>query len=471
MGKATAVDVQELVVGAKLESPIYDTNGVLLLNAGAVITRDVMIKMIRRGAHRVVVNESELSTVTDRPVSQEAVTDQAIAQLEKKLDERLENLLQSGMMAVENSGPAVRDSVVQHGAAPYDPEQHAAVYRQQLEHAAAAEDVIDEAVNGDDLHAPTMDEIADACIEQLVTDVQSTLSATFDLHTSSVISQHAVQVSTLAMAVGIELGLDAENVKLVGMSAMLADIGMLKVPSSVYEAGRELHRLELMDVQKHPIHTANLLEKHRHRVPTQLHMIAYQAHERCDGSGYPRGRKKKSIHPLARIVYVADAYVAMTSPRPHRPALMPYAAMRALLAETMEGKAAVEVVRGLLRVLSLYPVGSYVKLSDGSVAQVLRPNGEDFGQPIVQVCRTADGSPLADEPAENVIDLRESELSVSRALPSPDRTELDVDPRIEIREEYFREFLDSRSTSFVHKPQSHAPPDKSPAMASDGSET
>jgi hypothetical protein len=88
-------------------------------------------------------------------------------------------------------------------------------------------------------------------------------------------------------------------------------------------------------------------------------LVSYQIHERINGSGYPRGRSEENIHPFARILYVADRYVSLTSLRPHRQPLTPYAAMETLLKSEEERGADPLVVRALLRVISLFPVVSW----------------------------------------------------------------------------------------------------------------
>ena len=66
-------------------------------------------------------------------------------------------------------------------------------------------------------------------------------------------------------------------------------------------------------------------------------IVAYQIHERCDGSGYPRGMVGDDLHVLSKIAAVADAYVGLVSNRWHRKALMPYYAMEKMLHSIPQG--------------------------------------------------------------------------------------------------------------------------------------
>jgi hypothetical protein len=136
------------------------------------------------------------------------------------------------------------------------------------------------------------------------------------------------------------------------------------------------------------------------------------------------------IHPFARILHVADAYLAMTAQRPFRPPLMPYAAMECLVRQAERNQVDADVVRSLLRVLSLFPIGSFVRLSDGRVAQVVRSNAHSFVRPIVAIVEDSSGKAVnsADETA--LVNLSGSNLSVREALPTPGTDQIPLSPEI-----------------------------------------
>ena len=153
-------------------------------------------------------------------------------------------------------------------------------------------------------------------------------------------------------------------------------------------------------------------------LPQGSRMVAYQLHERWNGSGYPRKRQGKQIHLLARIAGIADEFVAKISPRPYRPAMLPHFAMLEMVRGARSGMFDPEVIRALLHTLSLFPIGSFIRLSDGRIGKVIRSNGDDYTNPVVEV-RHPDESP---DEAE-IIDLSESddsELAIETALPKLD---------------------------------------------------
>jgi hypothetical protein len=142
--------------------------------------------------------------------------------------------------------------------------------------------------------------------------------------------------------------------------------------------------------------------------------IAYQMHERPDGTGYPRQRKKEQIHFLSRVAAVADVYVALASPRPFRPGILPHTALQAVTQAAGEGRLDQAAAQALLRTLSAFPLGSYVQLSDGRVGTVLRSNDMLFERPVVETwTRGRLGEPAA------VIDLSvEKDVTIRGPLAS-----------------------------------------------------
>src|SRR5208283_5410057 len=109
---------------------------------------------------------------------------------------------------------------------------------------------------------------------------------------------------------------------------------------------------------RHPVAVFDVLQHHWDHIPAAARMTAYQVHERCDGSGYPRGRTGGQITELSRVAAVADAFVALVSPRPYRPSMIPYYAMETMLKLVRRGLFDHRFVRALLETVSLFPLGS-----------------------------------------------------------------------------------------------------------------
>ncbi len=229
---------------------------------------------------------------------------------------------------------------------------------------------------------------------------------------------HGLNVALLSMSIALSLGYDEQSIYHAGIGALFSDIGMLKVPRSIRFAPRALTRAEWLEIEQHPIHTANALEQVRSMHHGSL-LTAYQTHERSDGSGYPRRRRGASIHPLARVVAVADTYAAMTAKRPHRRhTVLPYHSMVTVLRERTRLDR--HATRAILDCMSLFPIGSEVMLSNASRARVMRSNGDAHTRPVV-VPLDSDGKETGSE-----IDLSQDDSLKVIGVPDPRDTSSDV---------------------------------------------
>lgn len=192
---------------------------------------------------------------------------------------------------------------------------------------------------------------------------------------------HSVNVCVYALFVGVAAGLPGEHLRALGVGALLHDVGKVFCAELCGKQGK-LEPAEWERIRQHPVDGFEILRKHRDLHLFSAH-IAYQHHERLDGTGYPRGLTTEKILPVARMVAVADVYDAMTADRPHAGAREPVAAM----AELQRGAGRVydaEYVRTFLRRMAVYPTGTPLLLKDGTLAVVVGQSG-DPGVPSVRL--------------------------------------------------------------------------------------
>ncbi len=126
-------------------------------------------------------------------------------------------------------------------------------------------------------------------------------------------------VARLSQETAIKLKLGTETAENIKIAALLRDIGMLSIQQQLLQEKRQFSSNELTSLKKHPQNTVQILKQVK--FPWNVDSIILQHHENYDGSGYPTGLKGRNISVGARIVHLADSYVAMTTERPHRPAL------------------------------------------------------------------------------------------------------------------------------------------------------
>ena len=157
---------------------------------------------------------------------------------------------------------------------------------------------------------------------------------------------HSARVAELAADAAARLGLDAGEVEGVRRAGHLHDIGRVGVHPAIWSKPGPLTADEWEQVRLHPYHTERVLS--RSPFFAGLAPIASADHERLDGSGYHRGASAPALAPGARLLAAADAYVAMTSPRPHRLALSTERAADELAAEASSGRLDPEAAMAVL---------------------------------------------------------------------------------------------------------------------------
>jgi len=226
---------------------------------------------------------------------------------------------------------------------------------------------------------------------------------------------HSLNVCILSINIAASYGYNNRQVAEIGTGALLHDIGMILIPKDIRLKNEKYTKEDLYEIQKHPVLGMHLLERVKGLSESVLY-VAYQVHERPNATGYPKQRSERLIHRYAKLVQVADVYEALTSPRPHRNAFLPYESVDRLLKMTQANLIAGDFVRAFLTYMSLYPIGSLVLLNNQCIAKVVDTNESATNKPIVSVLTDTKGSFL---PKGNIyqINLNEkSDVSIVEAL-------------------------------------------------------
>lgn len=157
---------------------------------------------------------------------------------------------------------------------------------------------------------------------------------------------HSRAVAELSVSAGRQLGLTPAEIVLLQRAAWVHDIGMIGVPSTVWEERKPWTLAQRERAQTHPYLTERMLA----RVPALAPVARCAAlhHERLDGSGYPHGLGRDALPMPARVLAVADVYCALRQERPHRPALPTVAATRVLREQVHAGRLDGDAVAAVL---------------------------------------------------------------------------------------------------------------------------
>jgi HD-GYP domain-containing protein (c-di-GMP phosphodiesterase class II) len=132
---------------------------------------------------------------------------------------------------------------------------------------------------------------------------------------------HAARVSANSEAVAVRVGWDAERLEALRLGSALHDVGKVNVRREVLSKPGRLDDAELAEIRAHPVEGIWMLAGVPSLAPALPYVLFH--HERWDGLGYPTRRAGSAIPIEGRILAVADAFDAMTSGRPYRPALTP----------------------------------------------------------------------------------------------------------------------------------------------------
>jgi len=157
---------------------------------------------------------------------------------------------------------------------------------------------------------------------------------------------HSSGVAALAASAGERCRLDADELSRIRRAGLVHDLGRVAVPVRVWQKAAALTPHEWEQVRLHAYGTERVLA---HSAFLDAHaQLAGAHHERLDGSGYHRGTTAPGLTPSARLLAAADAYHAMTEPRPHREPLPADRAAEALAQEARAGRLDTDAVAAVL---------------------------------------------------------------------------------------------------------------------------
>ncbi|MBI5855603.1 MAG: DUF3391 domain-containing protein [Nitrospirae bacterium] len=217
---------------------------------------------------------------------------------------------------------------------------------------------------------------------------------------------HALNVCALAMKVGKQLALGTEQIRILGIGALFHDIGESRVPATIVKQQGVLTSMQQRQFEEHA------------KIPTFPALgftIIQEHHERLDGSGYPFGLKANKLSFLSHIVMAVDEFESLINPRDPAHMMSPAEALSYLYAKRQDALSK-DVIVAMIQTLGLYPPGSTVQLSEGSLGLVLSTNSEDRSRPMVLLY-----DPHGSQEPRRIVNLMDSpSLSISQAVLTKD---------------------------------------------------
>lgn len=339
------VSVKHCEPGRRLAKSIYNEHGVTLLNINAELSQTILDRLLAQGIEYIYVHDPLTEDVViEDPLSDETRS-RAIVGIRTSF-ERLMNDNLTGSQVRHNHfiGKEFRDIV-----------------------------------------------------QMILEDISENKNAMMMLSTISItdfyLFQHSLNVSIYTTMLGMASGMPKEELTMLGMGAMLHDIGKTKIPLSILNKPGPLTPDEMNIMKEHTTIGFQLL-KDEPNIPLLVAHCALQHHERLNGSGYPRRLQDEEIHEYAKWIALVDAYDAMTSRRVYKKAMLPHQAVELLYTQagTLFDREKIEAFRNRF---ALYPLGVTVELHTGEIGIVVDINSSTPQRPIVRVIRDADGQDVS----------------------------------------------------------------------------
>lgn len=269
--------------------------------------------------------------------------------------------------------------------------------------------------------------ISNASISAIVESVKALLGKDVDSSVALILDSEidGYEMAKSTINITILSGVIAQAMKLgqdefddVLVAAVLHDIGMLRVNDKITQKNSGLTEMEMQTVIAHTKYgfTTAVSEL---MYTDRVGKIIKQHHENYDGSGYPGRLHGEQIELGARIIRVADAFVAMITPKTYRAAMLGYEVIKTLLKDC-EKLFDPAVIKALIQSIGIFPVGSLVLLNNASVGRIVKACKTMPLRPDIRVIIDEEETQYPDDSGELVHLTDERNLFILEA----------IDPRI-----------------------------------------
>lgn len=215
---------------------------------------------------------------------------------------------------------------------------------------------------------------------------------------------HIVNVLLLSSVVGMSMGFNKSRLSHLGLASIFYDIGLdtlREVSGQPRKFTGEEHDL----IKSHISRSMKVVDKIS-AINKAVKETIYMHHERINGKGYPCRLKRDNIDPYAKILGLIDTYEAITNDRPYREKINAHKAIRYILG-TLKDSFDPDVLKIFINKMSIYPIGSIVKLDTQELARVTSVQPGFPLRPVVIIIRDASGKPVTER---NIIDLSKQDF-------------------------------------------------------------
>lgn len=238
-----------------------------------------------------------------------------------------------------------------------------------------------------------------AIVDQVLNNETSLLGLTTIRDYDEYTFTHSVNVCILAVAIGKKLSLTRLQLYDLGLAALLHDVGKARIPVEVLNKTTGLTEDEWKLMQTHPwLGVLTLFNMRGYgEIPYRQIVVAQEHHMKIDLTGYPKAIRPRDVGIYSRIVAVADGYDAATTRRSYQTVpIQPDQVLREMWENPRRGYDKI-LVKAMINLIGIYPVGTCVILDTFEVAIVAQANPDQnfMNRPIVRICIDQDGAVVA----------------------------------------------------------------------------
>lgn len=252
-------------------------------------------------------------------------------------------------------------------------------------------------------------------VEEVTQDPAAIVHITHIQRNSSDIMTHSVNVSLLATATALALGVSKGTVlHELALSALLHDIGLLMIPQDLIARRDHLKPEELLIYREHTNWGHAILQQEED-LPPSVALVAQEHHEHADGTGYPQQLTSSSLHPFSRIINVVNFYENFCATSAEQGSFQAHLAYEAVTAG-IGARFDLNVAKALLSRLPMYPTGSMVKLTNGFVGIVLSSSRELPHRPKLNIITHENGTKRSQPMVLDLVDLENQTLFIKEVL-------------------------------------------------------
>ena len=309
-------------------------------------------------------------------------------QVDERFDELAGRLGAAGVSALEI------ERATHHEHAESEQEREAAkrVYSQGV---AVTRDVITSVRMGRATSVKRVKRAVQLIVDQVLNNETSLMGLTTIRDYDEYTFTHSVNVCIFSVALGRKLGFSRLQLYDLGLTALLHDVGKARVPVEILNKTTGLDEREWRVMQGHPwLGALTLFTMRAHdETPYRAILVAHEHHMKTDLTGYPRSVRARDLGIFSRIVAVADGFDAATTRRSYQTVpIEPDQVLREMWQNPKRGYDVI-LVKALINLIGIYPVGTCVILDTFEVGIVAAPDpdGQQLNRPLVRVAVEADG--------------------------------------------------------------------------------